>query len=122
MAEVKIYHVIKEELVEINSAIFADGDTYVVDDPGRKIIWIWIGSKSTIDEKFTAAHLSDCELITQHRKETTGYQIKTIEQGNEPNEFLDIFGENIKFVEGDVHSALKHLKKKEKKRERKLTE
>ncbi|NVM29133.1 MAG: hypothetical protein HWN65_09825 [Candidatus Helarchaeota archaeon] len=104
MSEPIIYHIIKGKLVEIKSAIFANGDTYVVLNPPK--IWIWIGNKSTIDEKFAAAQLSQSELIKEHRE----CEIKTIEQGNEPAEFLDIFGDSIKFVEGDVHSLLKHPK------------
>ncbi|MHA1266958.1 MAG: hypothetical protein ACTSRS_17100 [Candidatus Helarchaeota archaeon] len=104
MTEPKIYHIVKGNLVEIKSAIFANGDTYIVEDPEKKVFWIWIGSKSTIDEKFAAAQISQNELIREHRD----YIIKSIEEGNEPDEFLNIFGESIKFVEGDVHSLLKH--------------
>lgn len=103
MIEAIIYHVVKGKLVEIKSAIFANGDTYVVEDPGNKILWIWIGNKSTIDEKFAAAEITQSELIKNHRE----YEVKTIDEGSEPNEFLDIFGDSIKFVEGDVHTLLK---------------
>jgi len=104
MPEPKIFHIVKGKIVEIKSAIFANGDTYIVEDPNRKVLWIWIGSKSTIDEKFAAAEITQSELIRVHRE----YEIKSIEEGNEPNEFLDLFGDRIKFVEGDVHSFLKH--------------
>jgi Gelsolin repeat len=107
--EYRIFHIIKGNSVEIKSAIFADGDTYVVEDPQKKILYIWIGNKSTVDEKFAAAEISQTKLIELHRQ----YKIKTIEQGKEPKEFLNLFGENIKFVKGDVHSLLKtHEKKK----------
>lgn len=104
MSEPRIFHIVKGSSVEIKSAIFANGDTYIVEDPKNKLIWIWIGSKSTIDEKFAAAQITQGELIKKNRD----YQIKSIEEGNEPGEFLDLFGESIKFVEGDVHSLLKH--------------
>ena len=107
MADVKIFHIIKGKLVEIKSAIFANGDTYIVEDPDRNTLWIWIGNKSTADEKFAAASISQTEFIPKHRE----YEIRTIDQGSEPNEFLDIFGESIRFVEGDVHSLLKQPKK-----------
>ncbi|MHA1358805.1 MAG: hypothetical protein ACTSQI_18935 [Candidatus Helarchaeota archaeon] len=106
MSDYKIFHIIKGKLVEINSAIFANGDTYIVEDSKNKILWIWIGNKSTIDEKFAAAQLSQTELIPNLRQ----YLVKTIEQGSEPNAFLDLFGESISFVEGDVHSLLKPQK------------
>ena len=61
MSEPKIFHVVKGNLVEIKSAIFADGDTYVVEDPENKMLWIWIGSKSTVDEKFAAAEITQTE-------------------------------------------------------------
>ncbi|HUX97935.1 MAG TPA: hypothetical protein VMV49_00130 [Candidatus Deferrimicrobium sp.] len=108
MDEPKIYHIIKGKLVEIKSAIFANGDTYIVEDPVNKVIWIWIGSKSTIDEKFAAAQISQNELLKDH----LNYEVKSIDEGNEPDEFLDLFGESIQFVEGDVHGMLKHHEKK----------
>ncbi len=107
MSDVKIYHIIKGKLVAIKSAIFANGDTYIVQDPENKVLWIWIGNKSTIDEKFAAAEISQNQIIPEHQE----YEVKTIEEGKEPNEFLDLFGESIKFVEGDVHSLLKNPKK-----------
>ena len=107
MSDVRIFHIIKGKLVEIKSAIFANGDTYIVEDPDRKTLWIWIGNKSTADEKFAAAAFSQNEFIPEHRE----YEVKSIDQGREPNEFLDIFGESIRFVEGDVHSLLKQPKK-----------
>ena len=106
--EYKIFHIIKGNSVEIKSAIFADGDTYVVWDPQNQIIYIWIGSKSTIDEKFAAAELTQSKLIEEHRQ----IKIKTIDQGKEPREFLEIFGGNIKFVKGDVAGLLKPRGKK----------
>ena len=106
--EYKIFHIIKGNSVEIKSAIFADGDTYIVEDPQKKILYIWIGSKSTIDEKFAAAELSQTKLIELHRQ----YKTKTIEQGKETREFLELFGDNIKFVKGDVHSLLKPRERK----------
>ncbi|MDD1778097.1 MAG: hypothetical protein LUQ65_07990, partial [Candidatus Helarchaeota archaeon] len=96
-------HIIKGNSVEIKSAIFADGDTYVVWDPQNQLIYIWIGSKSTIDEKFAAAELTQSKLIEEHRQ----IKIKTIDQGKEPREFLELFGDNIKFVKGDVQGILK---------------
>ncbi len=107
MTGVRIWHIVKGKLIEIKSAIFANGDTYIVEDQRNKILWIWIGSKSTIDEKFAAAQISQNELIPNHMD----YEIKSIEEGNEPGEFLDIFGTAIKFVEGDVHTLLKHKEK-----------
>jgi hypothetical protein len=106
MVETKIYHVIKGNLIEIKSAIFANGDTYLVEDSKNKVIWIWIGSKSTIDEKFAAAQISQNELLKER-----DYKIRTIDEGNEPNKFLDLFGDSIQFVEGDVHGMLKHHEK-----------
>ena len=106
--EYRIFHIIKGNSVEINSAIFADGDTYVVWDLQNEVIYIWIGSKSTIDEKFAAAELTQSKLIEEHRD----IEIKTIDQGKEPREFLDLFGGNIKFVKGDVQGILKPRAKK----------
>ena len=108
MSEYKIFHIIKGNLVEIPSAIFADGDTYIVDDPQGKILYIWIGSKSTVDEKFAAAELSQAKLIELHRQ----YKTKTIEQGQETREFLDLFEGNFKVVKGDVQGLLKPRGKK----------
>jgi hypothetical protein len=108
MSEYRIFHIVKGNLVEIPSAIFADGDTYIVDDSQGKILYIWIGSNSTIDEKFAAAEISQTELKETHED----YKVTTIEQGNETPEFLELFGDNIKFVKGDVHGLLKKRPKK----------
>ena len=104
----RIFHIVKGNSVEIKSAIFADGDTYVVWDLQNEIIYIWIGSKSTIDEKFAAAELTQSKLIEEHRD----FEIKTIDQGEEPREFLELFGGNIKVVKGDVQGILKPRGKK----------
>ena len=108
MSEYRIFHIIKGNLVEIPSAIFADGDTYIVDAPEEKILYIWIGNKSTIDERFAAAQISQTELKETHED----YKVITIEQGNETTEFLELFGDKIKFVKGDVHGLLKKRPKK----------
>ncbi len=57
---VKIY-IVKEggyEYVEQPVfSVFSTGDTYIVDADDR--IWIWLGEKTTTDEKFAGALVSD---------------------------------------------------------------
>jgi hypothetical protein len=97
----KFYRIEKGELVEIPKAIFTTGDSYVCDNGDE--IFIWIGIKSSTDEKFAAALLSK-QLDEQRRGKP---EIKTIEQGSEHNhpKFYKLVS-GLKIVEKDVAESL----------------
>jgi hypothetical protein len=69
-------------LSEINKLIFSAGDVYLLDD--EKTIYIWIGNKCSVDEKTTGA--AQARTLDQQRGGAA--KIITVDQGQEPKEFL----------------------------------
>jgi Gelsolin repeat len=73
-------------VVEIKKAVFTTGDSYLVVDEAAEKIYIWLGSKCSVDEKATAAiearRIDDSELFNGNAK------IVTYDQGDESPEFL----------------------------------
>ncbi len=74
----------KGELVEINKAVFSTGDVYLLDND--VVIYIWIGSKCSVDEKTSGAAQaiipSDCysyELNRSPQGPTMEFDFFTIE-------------------------------------------
>ncbi len=100
-----IYMIEKGELKKIDQAIFTSGDSYLV-DAGDKI-WTWIGKTSSVDEKFTAAHLAT--VLDVSRRGTP--KISTADEGSEPKELKILLG-GLKIVDKDLAESL--LKKVEK--------
>ena len=103
--EANIYLIDKGELKKIDQPVFTSGDSYLV-DAGMQI-WVWIGKDSSVDEKFSAAHLST--LIDASRGGAP--KVTTVEQGDEPKELRIALG-GLKIVEANVADTL--LKKVEK--------
>jgi hypothetical protein len=83
---VKLYMVNQGQLEEIKKPIFTTGDAYVVVDEPAKMVYIWLGSKCSADEKGTAAvearRIDDSELFNGNAK------IVTYDEGDEAPEFL----------------------------------
>jgi hypothetical protein len=74
------------KLKKIARPVFTTGDSYViVDEPGEKI-YVWMGSKCSVDEKGAAAleaqHIDEGELFNGKAK------VVAIDQGDETPEFL----------------------------------
>ena len=111
----KIYQVIGTHIKEIESddeVTFLNGDVYLIDatDVNNKI-YIWLGSKSSVDEKGVGAYVS--HRIDQDLKKGHA-DIDTVVEGEEPPEFLQIV--KFKVKEGNTPGFLKHVdltKKKE---------
>ena len=97
----KFYRIEKGELVEIHKPVFTTGDSYIVDNGDK--IYIWIGVKSSTDEKFSAALLSK-KLDTDRRGKP---DITTIDQGSEHNHpvFFKLIS-GLKIVDSDVAESL----------------
>ena len=75
----KIY-LINEGISEpIDQPVFSTGDTYVVESGDR--IWIWIGEKTSVDEKFAAAFISDIK----DREQGGDIDVETVHQGDRPD-------------------------------------
>ncbi|MFX1519837.1 MAG: hypothetical protein ACFFCD_07945 [Promethearchaeota archaeon] len=65
----------------------ASKEVFVLDDSDNKKIWIWIGKKASTRQKFNAARLAE----KLDKEAGGGPVIKTIDEGEEPQEFLDMF-------------------------------
>ncbi|WXG40439.1 MAG: hypothetical protein WED07_06430 [Candidatus Freyarchaeum deiterrae] len=102
----KIYLVKEGGYEQIAQSVFSTGDTYIV-DAGTKI-WIWLGEKTTVDEKFAGAFIS--ELLDKERRNEP--KVETVEQGSEPMEFKKTVGA-MRIVDQDLAKSI--LKKTAKK-------
>jgi len=78
----KLFLIDQGNLVEINKNIFSAGDVYLIDD--EKTIYVWIGSKCSVDEKTAGA--AQARTLDQQRGGAA--KIITVDQGQEPKEFL----------------------------------
>lgn len=94
----KLYLIDKGELKEINKNVFSTGDTYLIDD--EKIIYVWIGSKCSVDEKTSGA--AQARRLDQERGGAA--KIVTVDQGQEPQSFLKLINPMgaMKIVEKNI--------------------
>ncbi|TFG28033.1 hypothetical protein EU528_11815 [Candidatus Thorarchaeota archaeon] len=103
MPEPITYHIQKGRLVRMpDPGAFGRGDCYLV-DAGMKI-YLWIGPKSSVDEKFltaAAAVMSDAD------REGKG-DIDRIEGGNEPDDFKALF-DDFRLTDEDTEGILKKV-------------
>lgn len=99
----KVYHVVRGNLIEEKSTQFYDGDTYVVDNGSE--IFIWMGKNSSVDEEFAGAYLSN--QIDLSRRGAP--KVTSVDQGKEPKKLLDLLGANFKVVAGGVDGMLKKI-------------
>lgn len=100
------YHVQRGQLVSVPNNMldeFGSGDCYLI-DMGPKI-YLWVGKKASVDEKFIGAVTS--VWCDQDRKGVA--KLVTIEQGEEPKEFLQLFGGKIKVTDQDTEGILKRV-------------
>ena len=106
------YHVQKGQLVRVpndHHAEFGTGDVYLVDT--GSIIYLWVGKKSTVDEKFVGAVTS----VWKDQDRKGAAKLVTVDEGAEPKAFLDLFRGRIKVTDQDTEGILKRiaLKKRE---------
>ncbi len=100
---VVVYHVQKGRLVRMpDPGAFGRGDCYLV-DAGMKI-YLWIGPKSTADEKFLTAASA---VIADDAIEGKG-DIDRIEGGNEPEDFKALF-DDFRLTDEDTEGILKKV-------------
>lgn len=103
MNEPKTFHVQKGRLVRMpDPGAFGRGDCYLV-DTGPKI-YLWIGPKSTVDEKFLTAAAA---VMADADREGKG-DIDRIEGGNEPAEFKALF-EDFRLTDENTEGILKKV-------------
>jgi len=86
----KLYMVNQGELEELSKSVFSKGDAYIAVDIEGKKVYIWLGSKCSVDEKGVAAaearRIDDSELFNGAAK------IVTYDEGDESPEFLAKLG------------------------------
>ena len=87
------------ELKEIKKLVFSTGDAYIVDDENK--IWIWLGSKCSVDEKGTAA--INAKLLDDERGGSA--KIITVDQGDELAEFLSLVS-GVKIVNKNLAKSM----------------
>ena len=98
----KIYLVDQGNLVEINKPVFSTGDVYLVDD--EKTIYVWIGSKCSVDEKTAGA--AQARTLDQQRGGAA--RVITIDQGQETPEFMKVISSlgAMKIVEKNIAKTM----------------
>ncbi|MFX1318821.1 MAG: hypothetical protein ACFE9D_04410 [Promethearchaeota archaeon] len=100
------YHIQKDQLVRVPQEYlkeFGTGDVYLIDT--GPIIYSWAGKKSTLDERFIGAITS--VWTDQDRKGAV--KLVTVNEGEEPKEFLNLFDGKIKVTEQDTEGILKRV-------------
>lgn len=78
----KLFLVDQGNLKEIKKPVFSTGDTYIVDDD--KTIYVWIGSKCSVDEKTAGA--AQARTLDQQRGGAA--KIITVDQNQETSDFM----------------------------------
>ncbi|MHA1450517.1 MAG: hypothetical protein ACTSP4_14000, partial [Candidatus Hodarchaeales archaeon] len=102
----KVLHVEGKELKEINEPyIFYNGDVYLIDDSDRefnKKVYIWLGSKSSTDEKAIGAWAAKILDIKDE-----SIDIDTEVEGSESEGFKELLTYEIR--DGGIPGFLKHV-------------
>ncbi|MBD3194707.1 MAG: hypothetical protein GF317_06615 [Candidatus Lokiarchaeota archaeon] len=98
----KLYLINQGQRVEINKPVFSTGDVYLLDDD--RTIYVWIGSKCSVDEKTTGA--AEARSLDQERGGAA--KIITIDQGQETPEFLKLINSlgTMKIVERNIAKTM----------------
>jgi gelsolin len=100
------YHVQKGQLVRVPQDQlneFGTGDVYLVDT--GPIIYSWIGKKSTPDERFIGAITS----VWKDQDRKGAAKLVTVNEGEEPTAFLNLFKGKITITEQDTEGILKRV-------------
>lgn len=98
----KLYMIDKGNLKQIDKPVFSTGDVYLLDD--QNTIFVWIGSKCSVDEKTTGA--AEARRLDQERGGAA--KIITIDQGQETPEFLKLISSMgaMKIVEKNIAKTM----------------
>jgi hypothetical protein len=100
------YHVQKGQIVRVPKDYFNEfgtGDVYLIDTGA--IIYLWVGKKSTVDEKFIGAVTS----VWKDQDRKGAAKLLTVDEGDEPKAFLDLFDGKIKVTNQDTEGILKRV-------------
>ena len=103
MSEPVVYHIQKGRLVRMpDPGAFGRGDCYLV-DAGMKI-YLWIGPKSSVDEKFLTAAAAVMRDTSREGKA----DIDRIDGGDEPEAFKALF-DDFQLTDEDTEGILKKV-------------
>ncbi|MCF2141740.1 MAG: hypothetical protein K9W44_16935 [Candidatus Lokiarchaeota archaeon] len=101
--ETQMFLINQGNLTPLKKAIFTSGDAYLVVDHENKKIYIWLGSKCSVDEKGTAAvearRIDDGEVFNGQAK------IITIDEGEEPPDFMRLV-QNLKVLDKNLAKTM----------------
>jgi len=100
------YHVQKGQLVRVPEDHFNEfgtGDVYLIDTGPN--IYLWVGKKSSPDEKFIGAITS----VWKDQDRKGAAKLVTVDEGNEPKEFLKLFKDKITITDQDTEGILKRV-------------
>lgn len=100
------YHVQKGQLVRVPQDYFNEfgtGDVYLIDTGPS--IYLWVGKKSTPDEKFIGAIRS----VWKDQDRKGAAKLVTVDEGNEPKDFLKLFKDKITITKQDTEGILKRV-------------
>ena len=98
----KLFLIDQGNLKEIFKPVFSTGDVYLVDDD--KTIFVWIGSKASVDEKTAGA--AQARTLDQQRGGAA--KIITVDENQEPSAFLTLINPMgaMKVVEKNIAKTL----------------
>ncbi|MFW9916244.1 MAG: hypothetical protein ACFFGZ_11610 [Candidatus Thorarchaeota archaeon] len=101
-----VYRIVAGELQEIElvegSYILFNGDCYLIDTGPLGPIWVWIGHRSSVDERFVASYQAN--KLRLKRGEIPS--VISVSEGEEPPEFQEHLRSFV-VVEGGTHGFLK---------------
>jgi Gelsolin repeat len=103
MTQLQLHMVKTGKLVKIRKPVFTTGDAYIAVDVPGKMIYIWLGSKCSTDEKGVAAvearRIDDSDLFRGIAK------IVTYDQGDEPPQLLAKL-EGLKIIDKNLAKSM----------------
>jgi hypothetical protein len=74
--------------IEVNKANLTSTKAYLIVDKESANIYIWLGRKAGVRMRFIGAHAAQ-NLKTEYGN---GYKVKSLDEGDEPPNFLSILG------------------------------
>ncbi|TFH31380.1 MAG: hypothetical protein E4G98_00120 [Promethearchaeota archaeon] len=101
--EKQMFIVNQGSLNPITKAVFTTGDAYLVVDHDKKMIYIWLGAKSSVDEKTVAA--VEARRIDDGQAFNGAARIVTIDQGQETKEFMEAV-QNLKILDKNLAKSM----------------
>jgi hypothetical protein len=100
------YHVQEGQLVRVpedHLDEFGTGDVYLIDTGTN--IYLWVGKKSSPDEKFIGA----ITTVWKDQDRKGAAKLVTVDEGDEPKEFLKLFKDKITITDQDTEGILKRV-------------